>query len=439
MSISVPPLPQSSGINESGHLEVGGCDVVSLADEFGTPLYVYDENHLRERCREYVRSFSSNTENFEIVYASKAFTCIAMCQLVAQEGLSLDVASGGELHIAIKSGFPLRRIYLHGNANSRSELRQALEAGVGHVVVDSLDELRTLDELAGELGLKQPILLRITPGIEAHTHEFIQTGKLDSKFGLCLADGVAAAAVTAAMSAANLELLGVHAHIGSQIFTVEPYQKTVSVLAEFLSDCKREHSFECSILNLGGGLGAVYTAGDDPPGIDALGAAVFKCVSEEMQQRNLPVPRIVVEPGRSITANAGLTAYRVQAVKTVPGIRTFVAVDGGMSDNLRPVLYGARYDAIIAGRPDAEADTTVTVAGKHCESGDILVRDIDLPKPAAGDILVTPSTGAYGYSMASNYNGQPRPAVLFVNGGKARVIIRRESHEDLVHLHQQLE
>ena len=439
MSISIPPLPQSSRINESGHLEVGGCDIISLADEFGTPLYVYDENHLRERCREYVRSFSSNTENFEIVYASKAFTCIAMCQLVAQEGLSLDVASGGELHIAIKSGFPPQRIYLHGNANSRSELRQALETGVGHVVVDSLDELRTLDELAGELGLKQPILLRITPGIEAHTHEFIQTGKLDSKFGLCLADGVAMSAVADAMGAVNLELVGVHAHIGSQIFSVEPYLKTVSALVEFLSQCNREHGFECRILNLGGGLGAVYTAGDDPPDIDALGAAVCEHVLGEMQQYGLPVPRIVVEPGRSIAANAGLTAYRVESVKTVPGVRTFVAVDGGMSDNLRPVLYGARYDAVIADRPDAEPGTTVTVAGKHCESGDILVNDIDLPQPAVGDTLVTPSTGAYGYSMASNYNGQPRPAVLFVKGGKARVVIRRESYEDLAHLHEQLD
>lgn len=439
MSIPAPPLPQSSRINKTGHLEIAGCDVVELAGRFGTPLYIYDEEQIRERCRSYMDSFSGYPGDYEIIYASKAFTCVAMCQLIGQEGLSLDVASGGELFIALKAGFPPARIYMHGNANSTAELEQAVAAGVGYVVVDSLDELKALDAVAGRLGQKQAILLRITPGIEAHTHEFIQTGKLDSKFGFCLADGVADAAVAAARDAANLDLVGIHAHIGSQIFSVEPYRKMITVLADFLSSCRKKAGFDCGLLNLGGGLGAVYTAADDPPAIGELSETIVRGVNEEMERVKLPMPRVAVEPGRSIVANAGITAYTVTAVKTIPGVRTYVAVDGGMSDNLRPILYGARYGALIAGRPGDRADTVVTVAGKHCESGDILAKDIELPPPAAGDVLVTPSTGAYGYSMSSNYNGQPRPAVVFAKNGAARVVVRRESYEDLVNTHEQLE
>lgn len=439
MSLPIPPLPQSSAISAAGRLEVAGCDVVELAAEFGTPLFIYDEAQLKERCQAYREAFSSLGNDFDVIYASKAFTCLAMCQLVAAEGLSLDVASGGELKTALSAGFPAERIYLHGNANSRVELMMAVEAGVGHVVVDSMDELAVLDEVAGELGRRQPILLRITPGIEAHTHDFIQTGKLDSKFGFCLAEGVALTAVQKALEAANLELTGLHVHIGSQIFALEPYRKTIAVMAAFMSECRERFGFECRLLDLGGGLGVAYAPTDEPPAISELARLMAEGLKEEMDRAGLPMPRLAVEPGRSIVANAGLTAYTVQTVKNIPGIRTYVAVDGGMSDNLRPMLYGARYEVLIADRPLAPPTGTVAVAGKHCESGDIIAREAPLADPRPGDILVTPATGAYGYTMASNYNGQLRPAVIFVKDGKARVIIRRESYEDLVRLHRPLD
>ncbi len=439
MELAIPPLPQSSRVNASGHLEVAGCDLVSLAREYGTPFYAYDQQQIIDNCRAYVTAMSSRADDSEVIYASKAFTCLAMCQIVADEGLSLDVASGGELYIALKSWFPPERIYVHGNANSGGELSRYVRSEVGHVVIDSLDELEALDAAAAAEGRRQPVLLRITPGIEAHTHDFVQTGRLDSKFGLCLAEGVALDAVGRALAADNLELEGFHMHIGSQIFALEPYVRAIGLMADFAAECRRRHGFECRLLDVGGGLGVSYGGDDEPAGIDELAGVIVDAVREEMARADLAMPRIAVEPGRSIVANAGLTAYTIEAVKTVPGIRTFVAVDGGMSDNLRPMLYGARYEALLAERPLAEADQTVTVAGKHCESGDLLVRDQPLPDPAVGDLLVTPSTGAYGYSMASNYNGQPRPAVLFLRDGDARVVIRRESYEDLVRLHGRLD
>jgi len=439
MGLAIPPLPDSSRVNSAGHLEVAGCDLMELAAEYGTPLIVYDEDQIRERFREYKRAFSARTDDFDIIYASKAFTCIAMCQLIGQEDISLDVASGGELYTALEAWFPPENIYLHGNANSRDELERAVRNEVGHVVVDSLDELAALDEVAQVQGKLQNILLRITPGIEAHTHDFIQTGKLESKFGLCLEEGVADGAVGAAMSAANLVLTGLHCHIGSQIFGLEPYRKAIAVMADFASVCAEKHGFTCQLLDVGGGLGVGYTSGDDPASIDELAEIIVSSVVDEFGRVGLPVPRIAVEPGRSIVANAGLTAYTIETVKTIPGVKTYVAVSGGMSDNLRPMLYGAQYEALIADRPEAEPTITVAVAGKHCESGDIIIKETGLPDPRPGDLLITPCTGAYGYSMASNYNGQARPAVVFVKNGQARVIIRRESYEDLVHLQKRLE
>ncbi len=439
MSISIPPLPRSSRVNAAGNLEVGGCDVTELAAEFGTPLFIYDEEQIRERCREYRRAFSERAESCDVIYASKAFSCIALCQLIAHEGLSLDIASGGELHTALRAWFPPENIYMHGNANTRDELERALRNEVGRVVVDSLDELAALDEIAGAQGKRQRILLRITPGIEAHTHDYIQTGKLDSKFGLCIAEGVADGAVKAALEASNLELEGFHCHIGSQIFALEPYRKAIGVMADFASACAQKYGFECRILDVGGGLGVAYSSSETPAEVDELADIIVGGVEAEFGRVGLPVPRIAVEPGRSIVANAGLTAYTVEAVKTIPGVKTYVAVSGGMSDNLRPMLYNAQYEALIASRPEAKPTVIVAVAGKHCESGDILIKEVGLPDPAAGDILVTPSTGAYGYSMASNYNGQTRPAVIFVKEGNARVIIRRESYEDLVHLQEPIE
>ncbi len=439
MSLLIPPLPRSSKVNATGRLEVAGCDVVELATEFGTPLFIYDEQEIRDRCRAYMEAFSTRSSNFEVIYASKAFSCIAICQLMAAEGLSLDAASGGELYTALTAWFPPEKIFLHGNANTAGELELALRSEVGHIVIDSMDEMMELDRIAARRGRRQQVLLRITPGIEAHTHDFIQTGKLDSKFGFALAEGVALDAVAAAKKAGSLDLVGIHAHIGSQIFSLEPYRQTAARLADFLAAAREKHGFDCRLLDLGGGLGAVYGPDDDPPPVDRLAEAIVSSVEAEMARVELPPPRIAVEPGRSIVANAGLTAYEVETVKTVAGLRNFVAVNGGMSDNLRPMLYGAVYQALIAGRPLAEPTITAAIAGKHCESGDILVNEASLPGPVPGDILVTAATGAYGYSMANNYNGQPRPAVIFVKDGNAQVVIKRESYEDLVHLQEKLE
>lgn len=439
MSIPVPPFPDSSQVNAAGHLEIGGRDVVELAAEYGTPLFVYDEKHIRERCRQYRRAFEAWEPGAQIIYASKAFSCLALFQLMAEEGMSLDVASGGELFMALSSWFPPENLFLHGNANTRDELHRAVRNEAGHVIIDSLDELRMLDAVAGEVGRRQPVLLRITPGVDAHTHEYIQTGKQDSKFGFSLPEGVSLRAVEAALAAKNLELVGFHCHIGSQIFSLEAYGKAIAVMADFMAQCRDELGFEAGLLDAGGGLGVAYTQEDDPASIEEYGRAIMDAVGAEMERRGMPRPRLAVEPGRSIVANAGLTVYEIEAVKTIPGIRTYAAINGGMSDNMRPILYGASYLALLADRPEAAPTVTVAVAGKHCESGDVLIREAPLPDPAAGDLLVTPTTGAYGYSMANNYNGQPRPAVIFVREGQARVVIRRESYEDLIHLHEHLE
>jgi diaminopimelate decarboxylase len=414
-------LPLGSRVNERGHLEVGGCDVVELAREFGTPAYAYAVDDVRARARTYLEAFGSRTEDFEVVYASKAAPITALCALIAREGLSIDVASGGELHTALRAGFDPARIHMHGNNKSEAELRRAVEAGVGHLICDSLDEIDRLDAICAEAGRTQRVLIRVTPGVKADTHTYIQTGQLDSKFGLGLADGLAASAVGAARSAQHLEVVGLHAHIGSQIFELEPYAKAIEALAGLADPAW------CRLLNVGGGLGIAYAADDHPPSIDEYAEVKVEGVKRVFD----PVPRILVEPGRSLVGNAGITLYSIGTVKEIPGVRTYVAVDGGMSDNLRPMLYGSRYEAIVADRAGEPGDTTATVAGMHCESSDMLVRDASLARPRVGDVLVTPATGAYGYSMANNYNGVPRPPVIFCEGGDARVVVRRETYEDL--------
>lgn len=424
--------PVHSAHNAAGHLDIDGCDVVSLAQEFGTPLVIYEEKTLRDQCRRFVEAFSSRTADSEIIYASKALPIVAVFQLVAEEGLSLDVASGGEYHTALTAGFPRDRIFFHGNNKSSWELEYALDNGVGTIVVDSLDEMALLEQLLQARGAKQRVLLRITPGIEAHTHEYIQTGQIDSKFGFSLAGGVALEAIGRAMESPSLELWGLHAHIGSQIFELEAYRGEIRVLADVMRQAKDRFGFDCRWLNAGGGLGIRYTEEDLPSTIDAYAEVLTRGVAEEMARVGLSVPRILIEPGRSVVAKAGLTAYTVGTVKELAGIRTYISVDGGMSDNIRPMLYGAKYEAMIANKAEQEPDTTVTVAGKHCESSDILVRDVELPSPQVGDILVIPATGAYCYAMASNYNGNLRPAVVMVADGRARIIVERESLQDLV-------
>ncbi|MDQ3572487.1 MAG: diaminopimelate decarboxylase [Actinomycetota bacterium] len=416
--------PIGSYVSESGHLIVGGCDTTELAAEFGTPAYVYAEADLRARARAYLDAFKAQTDDFEVIYASKAAPISAVYRLLFEEGLAIDVASGGELHMAIAAGCDPARIHMHGNNKTTAELEQAIRAGVGHLIIDSFDEIARLDAL---LDRPQDVLIRVTPGIKADTHSYIQTGQLDSKFGFGLEDGLAARAIEAVRSARNPRLVGLHAHIGSQIFELEPYTKTIEALATLAADSGLSAD-EFRLLNVGGGLGIAYMADDEPPSV-----ASYVDVKVEGVRRVIdPMPRILVEPGRSLVGNAGITLYEVGTVKEIPDVRTYVAVDGGMSDNLRPMLYGARYDALIANRAADPPDTHVTVAGMHCESSDVIIRDVLLAAPRAGDILVTPATGAYGHAMASNYNGVTRPPVIFVDNGDARVVVRRETHSDLL-------
>ncbi|MET0511404.1 MAG: diaminopimelate decarboxylase [Thermoleophilaceae bacterium] len=395
--------PLGSRLDERGHLEVGGCDVIELAREFGTPAYAYAEDDIRARARSYLEAFRARTDRFEVIYASKAFPCTAVYRLLAGEGLSCDVASAGELHLALAGGFDPARIYMHGNNKTPADLEYALEAGVGHIVVDSFDEI-------GRLRGRGPrVLLRVTPGIEPSTHSYIQTGQADSKFGFGLDDVPRA---VAACSDAGLELRGLHAHIGSQVFDLEAFERLADVLSGL---------GEWPLLNLGGGLGIAYTAADKPPSIDEY--------AEALMRHAPPGVTVQCEPGRSLVGSAGVTIYTVGTVKRIPGIRTYVAVDGGMSDNLRPMLYGARYEAEIADR--FGGSDQCTVAGMHCESGDILVRDALLDDPRPGDVLVMPATGAYGHAMANNYNALLRPPVVFCRDGNARVVVRRETLDDL--------
>jgi diaminopimelate decarboxylase len=416
-----PVYPAGSRVNERGHLEIAGCDVVELAERFGTPAYVYAEDDILRRAEEYVRAFAERTDGFEVIYASKALPCTAAYRLMREAGLSVDVASGGELHIALAAGFDPARIHMHGNNKTERELRYAFDSGVGHLILDSFDEIELADRL---LDRPQKVLIRVTPGIKPSTHDYVQTGQLDSKFGFGLADQLAERAVERVRESANLKLVGLHAHIGSQIFELEPYVKAIEVIADFCDSV----DLVPELLNVGGGLGIAYLDTDEPPSIEDYVEVKVRGVQKVFD----PAPRILVEPGRSLVGNAGVTAYRVGTVKEIPGVRTYVAVDGGMSDNLRPMLYGSRYEAVIADRAAETPETLATIAGMHCESGDVLVRDTDLATPRVGDVLVTPATGAYGHAMANNYNGVPRPPVIFCRDGEARVVVRRETWDDLL-------
>jgi len=418
-----PAYPIGSRVNESGHLEVGGCDVVEVAREFGTPAFVYAPDDIRARAGAFRAALAARDADGEILFASKAAPITAIYALARDEGLGVDVASGGELHFALRAGFDPARIYMHGNNKSAAELRFAFDAGVGHIIVDSLDEIARADALLAERGGSQQVLIRLTPGIKPSTHSYVQTGQLDSKFGFGIDDGRAQRAVAAVAASRHLELAGFHAHIGSQILELEPYVKAIEALAAFAAP------LEPRVLNVGGGLGISYGGDEGPPAIDEYVGVKVEAVRRLFGAG--PAPRILLEPGRSLVGNSGLTLYTVGTVKEVPGVRTYVAVDGGMSDNLRPMLYGSRYEALISDRAAAPARSRVTIAGKHCESGDVLVADAELADPRPGDVLVTPATGAYGYAMANNYNGVPRPPVIFCSGGDARVVVRRETYEDL--------
>jgi diaminopimelate decarboxylase len=406
--------PSGTRVNERGHLEIGGCDALELVAEFGSPCYVVAELDLRARARAFVDAVASRHEDFDVLFASKAFPCTAVYRALAEEGLACDVASGGELFLALRAGVDPARVYLHGNAKSDDELREALAAGVGHIVLDSFDDLERLERLAAGLGRSQDVLVRVTPDVAGDTHRAISTGQADSKFGFSVEH--AREAISRLARSEPLTLVGLHCHIGSQLLELEPFRAAIETIAQL---------GEFPVYNIGGGLGVPYTAAQQPPSMSEYVEAVVDAAHRWLGSDK----RLLLEPGRALVANSTVTLYTVQSVKR--NVSSWVALDGGMSDNLRPMLYGAPYEALIADRPLAQANVTCNLAGKHCESGDVLVRGLALPDPAPGDVVATPVTGAYCYALANNYNSVPRPAVVFCRDGAARLVVRRETYEDL--------
>ena len=420
-------------VNEKGHLTVGGCDTVELAKEYGTPLYILDENVIRNTCRSYVKSFEKYYNGNGLpLYASKALSCLELCRIVNQENMGLDVVSGGELFTAIKAGFPTEKIHFHGNNKTPEELKMALENNVGKIVVDNLYELELLNSIAGEMNKVANISFRIKPGVDAHTHNFIRTGQIDSKFGFALETGEAFEAVKKAISYDNVCLKELHCHIGSQIFDIDPFVTAAEIMMDFIAKIKNELSCVISELNLGGGFGIHYTENDEPKPYESYMEKVSTAVKAKAEEHGVPVPFIYIEPGRSVVGEAGVTLYTVGGIKEIPNVRTYVSVDGGMCDNIRYALYQSEYTVVNASKADKEPDRIVTVAGKCCESGDLIQENTKVAKVEVGDTLAVLSTGAYNYSMASNYNRIAKPPIVMVNNGKARVIVKRESYEDLI-------
>ena len=428
-------LPVSADVSDTGVLAIGGVSVTELARDFGTPLYIYDEATLRTNMRRYVEALHAGYPDALPLYASKAYSDPHVVKIAAEEGMGLDVVSAGEIAVALAAEFPLDRIYFHGNNKLPEELAYALEVGVGRIVVDNFYEIDLLNTIAGEAGKSAKILLRIGPGVEAHTHDYIKTGALDSKFGFALPIGQAEEAVKRAQAAPNLDLIGIHAHIGSQIFDIEPYVDTLDLLIQFAREMTDKYGLNLQELSPGGGWGIRYTGADDPPPIEDLANTVTATVKDRMANLGWDLPRLVVEPGRSIVGQAGVGLYSVGSSKTIPGVRKYVAVDGGMADNIRPALYDALYTVLVGNRMHDSAEETVTIAGRYCESGDVLFKDIEMPKLNPGDLIAVPSSGAYCLAMSSNYNLVPRPAVVLVNDGNARLIRRRETLDDLIQPH----
>jgi diaminopimelate decarboxylase len=424
-------LHGTSVINDQGHLQIGGCDTTELVQRFGTPLYVMDEQLIRQRCREYVEAFRESGLKFQVAYASKAFCVMAMCRIVEEEGMSLDIVSDGELYTALQAGFPASRIHFHGNNKTPYEIEMAIDAGIGCFVVDNLVELHMLNAIAGQKRQKVNILFRITPGVEAHTHEYISTGQTDSKFGLDLDNGSAYQAIQEATKLDFIKLLGVHSHIGSQIFEVEGFQMAVDKVIGFAAKIRDELKVLFTVINLGGGFGIRYIEGDTPLPVANYVQAITNSITSNFSRYDYPTPEIWIEPGRSIVGDSGTTLYTVGTYKDIPGVRKYVAVDGGMTDNPRPALYQSRYEAMLANRGNEMAEELVSIAGKCCESGDMLIWDVQLPEVHSGDVLAVSCTGAYNYAMASNYNRIRRPAVIFVKDGEADVVVERESFQDI--------
>jgi diaminopimelate decarboxylase len=427
--------PQTAQRSEAGVLEIGGLDVRDLAAEYGTPLLVLDEDDLRARCRAWREAFEGWPSGATVAYAGKAFLCKAVVKILAEEGLGLDVCTGGELAVALAAGFPPDRLWFHGNNKSVAELERAVAAGVGTVVLDSFEEIVRLAAVAAQAGVAQRVYVRVTPGVEAHTHEYVQTGQEDQKFGFSLSSGAAAEAVRRVVTLPSLELVGIHCHIGSHIFDTHGFSLAAHRMVGLLATIRDEHGLELPELDLGGGHGIAYTAADDPMSTADHAAGLQIIVERECAAAGLSVPKIVVEPGRAVVGPTTVTLYEVGTVKELPGLRTYVSVDGGMSDNIRTALYDSRYTAVLASRRSAADPKTVTLCGKHCESGDIVVHDVPLPADLApGDLVAVPASGAYHRSMASNYNHVTRPPVVAVKDGASRVLVRRETEADLLAL-----
>ena len=428
-------VSDSLSVNSQGHLCVSGADTVALAKKYGTPLMVFSEDGVRRNCRKFVSSINDNYDgNGMVMYASKAFSCLEMYRICDSEQMGVDVVSGGEIHTALRAGFPAEKILFHGNNKTAWELELALNAGVGRYVVDNFPEMERLDAMAGEKGVRAKVLLRITPGIDAHTHDFIKTGLIDSKFGFTLETGEALDAVRLAMEKKNLDLAGIHCHIGSQIFDIDPFEHAAVVMLDFMKQIRDELGVQLPELNLGGGFGVKYLDSDDPEDFTEYMRRVAVVVKQKCAENGLRVPFIMIEPGRAVVGAECVTLYTVGGVKRIPGVRTYVSIDGGMTDNPRYILYQASYETVCADRASEPKDTFVTLAGKCCESGDLIQENAPLQRVEPGDTVAVMTTGAYNYSMASNYNRIPRPAVLMVSRGQERTIIRRESVEDLSRL-----
>ncbi|WP_308557418.1 diaminopimelate decarboxylase [uncultured Lactobacillus sp.] len=433
------PQILANQINEKGHLTIGGVDTVDLAAKYGTPLVVYDVEQIRNQIRAFKKVFEEEQVNYAVSYASKAFACIAMYQVANEEGAYTDVVSAGELYTALKANFPTERISFHGNNKSLFELEMAVKNHVGKIIIDNFHEIKLLDQVLREQDAKINVMLRITPGISAHTHEYDQTGQVDSKFGFDLESGQADLALEQVLANSRMNMVGIHAHIGSQIFELNGFEMAAKKLMEVAENWRSQYGYTAKVINVGGGFGIKYTAEDNPLKPEEFVQAIVKTIKQEAKEASYPIPEIDIEPGRSIVGPAGYNLYTTGSRKVIPGHRAYVTVDGGMGDNIRPALYDAKYETVLATDPNAPLTEHVRIAGKYCESGDILAENQALPETKPGSLLAMLDTGAYGYSMASNYNRNPRPAVIFTENGKAKLVIKRESLEDLVHLDQSYE
>lgn len=425
-------FPLSTGIDDRGHLIIGGCDVVGLAATYGTPLYVFDETTLRAKCAEYIREFSKFYPNSRVIYASKAFLCPTVARILSQEGLGLDIVSAGEFFMADSAGFPAGEMYFHGNNKSVDELRLATRKGIGRIVVDNSHEMALLDAIARESGKIQDILVRLSPGVDPHTHKHVATGVLDSKFGFPVSTGQAEEAVRRLAKLSNLNLVGLHFHLGSGIYETAPYFEAIDIVLKFAKEMRDRHGMHMQELSVGGGFAVNYHCDTTAPSVSEYARAISSKLIAMCQELGMSQPKLVVEPGRGIIAQAGTALYTTGAIKHIPGLREYVFVDGGMADNIRPALYGSRYEAVVANKANIPETETVTLAGRFCESGDILIKDVALPPITPGDIVALPTAGAYALPMSSNYNGSLRPAVVMVNEGRAYVIRQRETYEDLI-------